>query len=132
MIMAFWSKKRLDDKLIQYFNDKGISYEIETEEAQRFKFELCFQEGGFILYPYITVDEELISFNVNVSQPGLKGFNYEKLNGFNAQSKFFKAYLTDTGIICLEYRFLNTEGISLILDSLVDSLFALTKEIDQL
>ncbi len=96
--MAFWSKKRLDDKLIQYFNDKGISYEIETEEAQRFKFELCFQEGGFILYPYITVDEELISFNVNVSQPGLKGFNYEKLNGFNAQSKFFKAYLTDTGI----------------------------------
>ncbi len=130
--MAFWNKKRMDEKLIQYFNDKGISYEVEAGEVQRFSFELCFQEGGFILYPYITVDDVLISVNINISQQALKGFNYEKLNSFNAQSKFFKAYITDTGIICLEYRFQNCENVSQVLDALVESLFASAKEIDQL
>ena len=68
--MALWSKKKVGTKIINYLKEKNISYQIDEQSSTIIKFELCFTDSGFILYPYISVDEinSLVTFNVNVSQ----------------------------------------------------------------
>ena len=80
--MALWSKKKVGTKIINYLKEKNISYQIDEQSSTIIKFELCFTDSGFILYPYISVDEinSLVTFNVNVSQINVKnnGYDYEK------------------------------------------------------
>lgn len=129
--MALWSKKKLDSKIINYFNDKKITYEIVEDEITKLNFELCFPEAKFILYPYLTIDGSLISFNINISQTS-KGYSLDKLNSFNMKSRYFKTYITPEGLVVLEYRFNNTDDIVKNLDILIQSLYDLTSEISQL
>lgn len=129
--LAFWSKKKIDNKIISYFIDKKIPYEVLEQEKCCIRFELCLAERQIMIYPYLTIDGDLVSFNVNITEHSLKGFDYQMLNQFNLESKFFKAYLTKEGIIALEYRFLGVEDTG-ILDSLIDNLFSMQTQIDTL
>ncbi len=129
--MAFWSKKKTDTKLISYFIDKKIPYEIDNSDRIRIKFELCLTEKKIMIYPYLTIDEDVISFNVNLVEHTLKSFNYERLNQFNLKSRYFKAYVTDAGIIVLEYRFILCDDLK-IMDELIQSLVDMQEEIDLL
>lgn len=122
--MAFWSKKKLDNRFVNYFNDKKIPFELTDENPVRMKFELVMPLHRMILYPYLTLDEELVSFNINITQ-GNKNYDLSKINHFNMQSKFFKAYLTEEGLVVLEYRFSIVDNVGEIMDSLIESLFGL-------
>ncbi|MDE7162134.1 MAG: YbjN domain-containing protein, partial [Anaeroplasmataceae bacterium] len=85
-----------------------------------------------MLYPYVSIEAGVCSMNVNIAKCGLKGFNYEKLNEFNRKSKFFKCFLTEEGILTLEYRFLLDEINSTVFDSIIESLYLLEFDIDSL
>lgn len=123
-----WNKKKLLSRISAYFDDKNISYDIEEDSI--IKLELYFKESGYILYPYITLEDMICSININVSKQNLKGFAYDKLNLFNQKSKFFKAFVMEDGVVVLEYRFfLNDMDVDLF-DTLIDSLYMLEKDIE--
>ncbi|MDE6656620.1 MAG: YbjN domain-containing protein [Anaeroplasmataceae bacterium] len=126
-----WSRKKILARLGQYLENKQIPFEYDEEEY-RIKLDLFFNNLGYMLYPYITIEDSLCSININVSEHSLKGFNYERMNGFNKISKFFKAFLTEEGIVCLEYRFIMNELDSYTFDKILDSLYAVEAIIDTL
>lgn len=131
--MAFWSKKR-SNKIYEYFDKRGITYQKEENDITRIKFDLCFKENNFILYPYLTIEEDnnLISFNVNVSSNNLKNYDLSIINDFNIKSNYFKAFITEKGIVVLEYRFFSSDDLFKILDELIESLVTLGNEIDNM
>lgn len=131
--MAFWSKKKTN-KICAYFEEKSISYQIDDSDIVRIKFELCFKENNFIVYPYLTFDEanNLISFNINISSNNYRNYSFDKLNKFNMLSNYFKAYITEKGIVVLEYRFVIPDDLNSTLDLLINSLISLGSEIDAL
>ncbi|MDE7384508.1 MAG: YbjN domain-containing protein, partial [Anaeroplasmataceae bacterium] len=100
------------------------------EENLKIKMELYFSNLSYMLYPYITIEDNLCSMNINVAEHPIKGFNYERINDFNKQSKFFKAYLTEEGIVSLEYRCILNEIEAETLDAIFDSLYAVETLID--
>ena len=123
-----WSKKKLIAKLEQYLDGKHIPYEYNAEEDQ-ISLELCFQNKEYMLYPYITLEDFVLSININISEHHQKNFPYEMLNAFNMQSKFFKAFYSAEDIVCLEYRMLVSEIEGTVLDEILNSLYALEDEI---
>lgn len=129
--MALRSKKKIQSKITSYLNDKNISYSIENENI---KFELCFTDSGFILFPYITVDEkkELISININVNHINVKHNGYSILNEMNKNAIFLKAYITDESILVLEYRFNITDDVTSVIDNVLKDLFSLENIIEKL
>jgi hypothetical protein len=129
--MALRSKKKIQSKITSYLNDKNISYSIENENI---KFELCFTESGFMLFPYITVDEkkELISININVNHINVKHNGYSILNEINKNAIFLKAYITDESILVLEYRFSITDDVTSVIDNVLKDLFSLENIIEKL
>ncbi|MDE6240816.1 MAG: YbjN domain-containing protein [Anaeroplasmataceae bacterium] len=126
-----WSRKKFLARLGQYLESKQIPFEYD-EENLRIQMELYFKNLSYMLYPYITIEENLCSININVIEHSVKGFNYERLNDFNKQSKFFKAFLTEEGIVSLEYRCILNEIDPLALDTIFDSLYAVETLIDVL
>ena len=132
--MALWSKKKVGTKIINYLKEKNISYQIDEQSSTIIKFELCFTDSGFILYPYISVDEinSLVTFNVNVSQINVKNNGYNFLNEINKKSIFLKAYITDDSILVLEYRFKVIDDISITLEGIFNNLFSLENIIEKL
>lgn len=132
--MALWSKKKVGTKIINYLKEKNISYQIDEQSSTIIKFELCFTDSGFILYPYISVDEtnSLVTFNVNVSQINVKNNGYSVLNEINKKSIFLKAYITDDSILVLEYRFKVIDDISITLEGIFNNLFSLENIIEKL
>lgn len=126
-----WSKKKILARLGQYLENKQIPLEYD-EENLKIKIELYFKNLSYMLYPYITIEDYLCSINMNISEHTLKNFNYEKINEFNKQSKFFKAFITEAGIVSLEYRFVLNEIDSNALDIILDSLYATEALIDTL
>lgn len=129
--MALRSKKKIQSKITSYLNDKNISYSNENENI---KFELCFTESGFMLFPYITVDEkkELISININVNHINVKHNGYSILNEINKNAIFLKAYITDESILVLEYRFSITDDLTSVIDNVLKDLFSLENIIEKL
>ena len=126
-----WNKKKMFARFVQYLDSKQIPYEIDEENAV-VKMDLFFKERGYMLYPYVRIEAGICSVDINVSKNSLKSFNYEKLNQFNIKSKFFKGFLTEEGILTLEYRFLLDEIDSTVFDSLWDSLYQIEMDIDSL
>ena len=122
--MALWSKKKIETKITNYLKDKDISFQIENNVI---KFELCFTGSGFILYPYITIDEknEIISFDVNVNHINVKHNGFNVLNEINQNALFLKSYVTIESILVLEYRFVITDEITNVLDKVLKDLFSL-------
>ena len=126
-----WSKKKILARLGQYLENKKIPFEYD-EENLKLQLELYFEKLSYMLYPYISIEENLCSININISQPYLKGYNYEKMNDFNKESKFFKAFITEEGIVVLEYRFILNEIDGETFDTIIDSLYAVEGLIDTL
>lgn len=126
-----WNRKKILARLGQYLENKKIPFEYD-EENLKIKMELYFANGGYMLYPYVTIEESLCSIDINVSEHSIKGFSYEKINEFNRESKFFKAFLTEEGILSLEYRFILNEMDGTIFDSILDSLYVSEALIDTL
>ena len=131
--MALWSKKKVGTKIVNYLKDKNISYQLEEQGATIIKFELCFVESGFILYPYITIDEvnSLVTFNVNVSQVNMKNA-FNVVNEINRKALFLKSYVTDDSILVLEYRFKAVDDISITLEGIINNVFSLENILEKL
>lgn len=129
--MAFWNKKKGNSKLMHYFATKGIACEEVEGEKEKLTFSLAFKERDYMLHPYITIENNLVSMNVNVVQSSVKNYDLFKLNTFNLNSNFFKAFITEEGIVTLEYKFLD-QNIENMLDLLLDALYQLEEEIDSL
>lgn len=127
------NNKKIKAKINDFFKNKNICYSLEEDKYLKFKFEICLNEAGFMLYPYITFSaDNIVSFNANVVGVPIKLIDYSKLNDFNLKSKMFKCYYTNEQIIAIEYKFmLNDEFIDNI-ELLVDQLFLLQYEIDKL
>jgi hypothetical protein len=131
--MALWSKKKVGTKIVNYLKDKNISYQLEEQASTIIKFELCFVESGFILYPYITIDEvnSLVTFNVNVSQVNMKNA-FNVVNEINRKALFLKSYVTDDSILVLEYRFKAVDDISITLEGIINNVFSLENILEKL
>ena len=131
--MALWSKKKVGTKIVNYLKDKNISYQLEEQASTIIKFELCFVESGFILYPYITIDEDnsLVTFNVNVSQVNMKNA-FNVVNEINRKALFLKSYVTDDSILVLEYRFKAVDDISITLEGIINNVFSLENILEKL
>ena len=131
--MALWSKKKVGTKIVNYLKDKNISYQLEEQASTIIKFELCFLESGFILYPYITIDEDnsLVTFNVNVSQVNMKNA-FNVVNEINRKALFLKSYVTDDSILVLEYRFKAVDDISITLEGIINNVFSLENILEKL
>ena len=131
--MALWSKKKVGTKIVNYLKDKNISYQLEEQASTIIKFELCFVESGFILYPYITIDEvnSLVTFNVNVSQVNMKNA-FNVVNEINRKALFLKSYITDDSILVLEYRFKAVDDISITLEGIINNVFSLENILEKL
>lgn len=126
-----WNRKKILARLGQYLENKKIPFEYD-EENLKIKMELYFANSSYMLYPYITIEDNLCSIDINVSEHSFKGFSYEKINEFNRESKFFKAFMTEEGIVSLEYRFILDEIDGVVFDSIIDSLYASEAFIDAL
>ena len=130
--MAFWNKKKNNsNNNLEYLNENNICYEIENGDNTKIKLQLCIPEKNIMIYPYITIDNGIVSVNINVNKQSLKNYDYSKLNDFNIKSKFFKAYILDNGVIVLEYRFNDETKLNSYLKILIDSLYSLQNEIDE-
>lgn len=131
--MALWTKKKVGTKIVNYLKDKNISYQLEEQASTIIKFELCFVESGFILYPYITIDEvnSLVTFNVNVSQVNMKNA-FNVVNEINRKALFLKSYVTDDSILVLEYRFKAVDDISITLEGIINNVFSLENILEKL
>ena len=131
--MALWSKKKVGTKIVNYLKDKNISYQLEEQASTIIKFELCFVESGFILYPYITIDEvnSLVTFNVTVSQVNMKNA-FNVVNEINRKALFLKSYVTDDSILVLEYRFKAVDDISITLEGIINNVFSLENILEKL
>lgn len=130
--MALWSKKKISSKITKYFDDKQISYVVEEQNNTVIKFDLCFVNEGFILYPYITIDEanSIISFNVNVAECNLKN-NYNIINQINQNSIYLKSFIQDE-ILVLEYRLKIVDDVKIVLDSIINDLYSLEKILENM
>lgn len=125
-----WNQKKLLARFVQYLENKKIPFEVD-EEALIIKMDLCFMNRGFMLYPYVKIEAGICSIDVNVSK-ATKGFDLDILNELNQKSKFFKAFLTEENIITLEYRFVINEIDSIVFDAIIDSLYMLEEDLDNL
>ncbi len=130
--MAFWSKKKIIDGIIKYLNENNITWK---EELGFITYELFFNESGYSLYPYIQINEEVeeISILINIKEiADGKNYDYSSLNDLNVKSKYFTAKIKDK-VLILEYNCnVSYENVSKFLKKIVDSIFSLQKDIDNL
>lgn len=128
--MAFWSKKKINDSISKYFLERNVS---TTSDFGVLSLELNFKESGYSIYPYIKIDEdnEEISIMVNIREVALdKEVDFNKLNSFNLNSKYFTAKYKNNAIV-LEYNTsVNYDNASKLVHNSLESLFALQGEID--
>lgn len=127
-----WNYKKIKAKMNDFFKSKNINYSLEEDKGLKFKFEVCLNEAGFMLYPYLTFSDNIVSFNANVIEVSNKLVDYSKMNDFNLKSKMFKCFYTEDQIIVIEYKFLLNDEFIDILELLVDQIFLLQYEIDKL
>ena len=127
-----WNYKKIKAKMNDFFKSKNINYSLEEDKGLKFKFEVCLNEAGFMLYPYLTFSDNIVSFNANDIEVSNKLVDYSKMNDFNMKSKMFKCFYTEDQIIVIEYKFLLNDEFIDILELLVDQIFLLQFEIDKL
>ena len=133
--MALWNKKKMNDLIISFLKENNASYEVDGNVIS---FEVHFDNKDFTLYPYVKMTElkGMLSFGVNLralnSSEKLEK-KAEKLNAFNLASPYYKAYLGNDNVIYLEYNTVaSTDCVELVLKNVIDSLFKLQDEIDNL
>lgn len=124
-------EKKFFTKLSQYFDDKKIPFNYDIEDM-KLDFELFFEKNKYIIYPYISYSNGICSININISQNNIKNYNYDLLNKLNKESLYFKGYLLDNGLLCLEYRFIINEIDNIVFDKIIESIYMIEDLINDL
>lgn len=126
-----FGKKKLQDYLIKYFNEKNISFEKNDDST--ISFTISFQEIS--IYPYINASNDgVLSILINIKKIENKNRleQLEKINKFNLNSNFFTAKIKDD-ILLLEYNtVIENDDVKEYLDVLIDSITNLKEEIKTL
>jgi hypothetical protein len=90
---------------------------------------------GYSLYPYYVTnsDKKELSIIINLRKidNDLMISDYERINAFNLKSKYFQAKIKDR-ILYLEYNTKVDSSKSEIIHEVIESVFILSKEIDEL
>lgn len=129
-----FNKKKTSDALEKQFKEKNISLEFKDG---KYSFELVMKNEGYSLYPYFFVDEEKKEMSIVINIKTISGLltleDYQRINNFNLKSKFFTAKVSQDKVLYLEYNTPIEAGRSKeVLDIVVESVFMLSKEIDEL
>ncbi len=124
--MGLFSKTEME-KLEKHLNKKNLSFE---KKENKLSFEVSMNKHSYSLFPYLRIDEnDSFSFCVNLRK--IDKINYETLNNFNLKSKFFTAKIK-TDILYLEYNTVLNDNVINVFDSLINELFILEEDIDNL
>ncbi len=124
--MGLFSKTELE-KLEKHLNKKNLSFD---KREDKISFEIAMNKNSYSLFPYLKINSNnLFSFCVNLRK--VDKLNYETLNSFNLKSKFFTAKVKND-ILFLEYNTTLNDNVVSVFDSLVNELFVLEEDIDNL
>ncbi len=125
--MGLFLKSDLD-KLIKHLNKKEINFKKEDDKIS---FELVMKNKNFMIYPYMTIDDDVLSMCINLSKVDkINNDLCEKINEFNLKSKFFTLKIKNH-ILFIEANQL-IDDINLLFDKMVENLFELEDELDNL
>ena len=138
-------KKTDDDSNAKKKNNKihdGVKKQLEAknitvnqEDENKGSFELVMPKEGYSLYPYYKTDavtkELSIVINVRKIKEELTIEDYKRFNAFNIKSKYFQVKNKDD-VLYLEYTTKVDSGKSEIIHEVIESVFMLSKEIDEL
>lgn len=138
-------KKNEEDSSKKIKNDKfqgGVKKQLESknitvtlDDEGKGTFELVMPKEGYSLYPYYTTDSEArvlsIIINLRKIEQELTLDDYKRFNAFNVKSKYFQVKTKD-GILYLEYNAKVDSTKSEIIHEVIESVFMLSKEIDEL
>ena len=130
----FGTKKKTSDVLEKQFKEKNISLDFKDG---KYSFELVMKNEGYSLYPYFSLDEEKremsVVINLRKVDGGLTLLDWDRINNFNLKSKFLTAKVATDQVLYLEYNTQVEPGRSKsVLDLVIESVFMLSKEIDEL
>lgn len=130
----FGTKKKTSDVLEKQFKEKNISLDFKDG---KYSFELVMKNEGYSLYPYFSLDDEKremsVVINLRKVDGGLTLLDWDRINNFNLKSKFLTAKVATDQVLYLEYNTQVEPGRSkAVLDLVIESVFMLSKEIDEL
>ena len=124
--MGLFTKTELE-KLEKHLNKKNLSFD---KKEDKISFEIAMNKNSYSLFPYLKItNDDNFSFCVNLRK--IEKLNYETLNKFNLKSKYFTAKV-NSNILYLEYNTILNDNVIFIFDSLINELFSLEEEIDNL
>lgn len=135
--MGLFGKKKIIDKIIEYFNDNNSTYIINNGVIS---FDLYLEKENYSITPYfiLTNDDKCLSIKINLrsilkDETSNSKFIF-KINNFNNNSKYLVAKTNiNTNILFLEYNsFVNYDNVYNVLDSIIDSIYLNQKEINEL
>lgn len=124
---------KLQDGVKKQLEAKNIT--VTLEEDGKGSFELVMPEEGYSLYPYyITdMDTKVLSIVINIRNivEELTIEDYKRFNAFNLKSRYFQVKIKDN-VLYLEYNTKVDSAKSEIIHEVIESVFMLSKEIDEL
>ena len=116
---------KLSDGVKKTLEAKNIS--VSLDEDGKGSFELVMPNEGYSLYPYYRIDSTTKELSIIINVRNVE----EEINAFNIKSKYLMAKLKDR-IIYLEYNTKVDSHKSEIIHEVIESVFMLSKEIDEL
>ena len=124
---------KLQKKKKKQLEAKNIT--VTLDDNGKGSFELIMPKEGYSLYPYYVTNAEKkelsIIINLRKIDNDLLISDYERINAFNIRSKYFQAKIKDR-ILYLEYNTKVDSSKSEIIHEVIESVFILSKEIDEL
>ncbi|RIA78330.1 hypothetical protein EI71_00281 [Anaeroplasma bactoclasticum] len=124
---------KLQDGVKKQLEAKNIT--VTLDDNGKGSFELIMPKEGYSLYPYYVTnsDKKELSIIINLRKidNDLMISDYERINAFNLKSKYFQAKIKDR-ILYLEYNTKVDSSKSEIIHEVIESVFILSKEIDEL
>ena len=128
--MGLFNKSSIE-KLLKYFQSKNINPEKKDNVYQ---FELVLSDKNISLYPYFCIDDEKHIFSMCLN---LKKYDNKKedilpkIIDFNNQSRFFKMKY-EGNVLYLEYNTFFKDNLNEIVDGLIENVFMMSNEIENL
>lgn len=124
---------KLQDGVKKQLEAKNIT--VTQEDDGKGSFELVMPKEGYSLYPYYFCDSEkkVLSIVINVRKISseLTIEDYKRFNAFNVKSKYFQVKVKDN-VLYMEYNTKLDSFKSEIVHEVIESVFMLSKEIDEL
>ena len=124
---------KLQDGVKKQLEAKNIT--VTLDDNGKGSFELIMPKEGYSLYPYYVTnsDKKELSIIINLRKidNDLMISDYERINAFNLKSKYFQAKIKDR-ILYLDYNTKVDSSKSEIIHEVIESVFILSKEIDEL